>query len=272
MRCVLGGAITAIAVASASIAFSAPGDPQSDKDLITAPLWDVIPAVAWPSILTENMYPARADRMHLAGRVVAQCRVNSDHGLSNCKVVEETPAGFGFGRIALLRADGYRIQGKDAGGEATRNRWVRVTIDFTPGGGTMAYSPGQDRTSGSFVRWAHSSFMPGYFTASYPPKAKLEGVAGHVVFRCAIGDGGKLSSCAISSEDPPGWGFGEAASKDMHGDNLFVKTTAEDGSSTAGRYIDIDFIFNPPCDSYFMPVTPGMGQIARPPPPGACGH
>ena len=51
----------------------------------------------------------------------------------------------------------------------------------------------------------------GDFASVYPPKEVHSGATARVVLTCDTGADGWLSTCAITSETPPGRGFGEAA-------------------------------------------------------------
>jgi hypothetical protein len=48
------------------------------------------------------------------------------------------------------------------------------------------------------------------FARNYPPEALAAGFDGHAVMRCSVKADGTLGSCAIISEQPLGWGFGDA--------------------------------------------------------------
>jgi protein TonB len=45
----------------------------------------------------------------------------------------------------------------------------------------------------------------------YPPKALAAGISGHVTMRCRVTRHGALEGCAVISETPRGYGFGEAS-------------------------------------------------------------
>jgi TonB family protein len=45
----------------------------------------------------------------------------------------------------------------------------------------------------------------------YPEKAQKANMEGVAVLSCDVLPDGKLKDCTVVSEDPPGWGFGEAA-------------------------------------------------------------
>jgi TonB family protein len=89
----------------------------------------------------------------------------------------------------------------------------------------------------------------------YPERAQRRGVEGRVVLSCQVEIDHTLSNCQVVSEDPPGWGFGEAAIKMS---KLFrAKPTTKDGQPTAGGRLTIPLTFK-------MPTSP-----ANPPPPSS---
>jgi TonB family protein len=49
------------------------------------------------------------------------------------------------------------------------------------------------------------------FMRFYPEGAARASVAGHVDLRCLVAASGHLTNCAVESEAPPGYGFGDAA-------------------------------------------------------------
>ena len=48
---------------------------------------------------------------------------------------------------------------------------------------------------------------------AYPPIANALGVEGHAVLVCKVATTGRVEDCQVTSETPPGWGFGAAALK-----------------------------------------------------------
>ena len=69
---------------------------------------------------------------------------------------------------------------------------------------------------------------------AYPKRAMERARTGSAQLECLVGAGGVLS-CAVLSEDPPGWGFGEAARLVMA--NSRVEEVAADGSSIVGSRV-----------------------------------
>ncbi|THD81127.1 MAG: TonB family protein [Phenylobacterium sp.] len=51
------------------------------------------------------------------------------------------------------------------------------------------------------------------YSTYYPDRAQRAGISGAVVVRCRVTDTFGLADCAVESEQPPGYGFGQAALK-----------------------------------------------------------
>jgi hypothetical protein len=102
-----------------------PADPKDPR--IDNPQWDLQPdaatmAAAEPEVMTI---------LGLSGAVRLSCKVAADGTLKDCKVDEEAPVGFGFGRAALGLAGSYRLARLQlaAGGAG---KTVTVRIGFSP--------------------------------------------------------------------------------------------------------------------------------------------
>jgi len=57
-----------------------------------------------------------AANLGLAGEVSVHCGLSDDGRLKGCKVVSETPQGYGFGQAALSLTGGYRAPAIQASG------------------------------------------------------------------------------------------------------------------------------------------------------------
>jgi TonB family protein len=64
------------------------------------------------------------------GRVVVECLVASEGALSDCLVVEETPAGHGLGARALEASAKLKMDAKSVDGVATSGARVRIPFSF----------------------------------------------------------------------------------------------------------------------------------------------
>lgn len=85
----------------------------------------------------------------------------------------------------------------------------------------------------------------------YPEQAQRIGLEGKAVISCTITAEGRLADCAVVSEDPPGFGFGEAAVKMS---TLFkMRPKTQGGAPVDGGKVTIPIRFRLPKDT---PATP----------------
>lgn len=77
----------------------------------------------------SELYPQRALREGLGGRVQLDCTVNPNLSL-NCSVASETPAGEGFGRAALTAANSYRARATLSDGSSAVGTRTRLAVNF----------------------------------------------------------------------------------------------------------------------------------------------
>ena len=71
-------------------------------------------------------YPAKAAKARIKGVAVLDCLAEPDGWVSDCKLVQETPAGWDFGATALSISPLMRLQPGQAGSRA------RVPVRFNP--------------------------------------------------------------------------------------------------------------------------------------------
>jgi len=78
---------------------------------------------------TVHFYPDRAQRYNVSGAAVIDCLVDSEGYLSDCTVVSETPADYGFGAAELQMAPLFKMKltGPNAKIPGTR---VQVPMNF----------------------------------------------------------------------------------------------------------------------------------------------
>lgn len=81
-------------------------------------------------ILREYPRGARAER--LSGRAVIACVIRLDTRLERCRVVDEVPAGSGFGQAALTVSTHFRFQPPTRDGRPLAGQEVTVGVDFGP--------------------------------------------------------------------------------------------------------------------------------------------
>ncbi|USQ94233.1 energy transducer TonB [Caulobacter sp. RL271] len=78
----------------------------------------------------QRNYPDRAQRMEISGRAVLSCMLDERGLLTNCAVVEETPAGYGFGEAALRLSRLFRAKPRTLDGQTVGGTTVPVTLSF----------------------------------------------------------------------------------------------------------------------------------------------
>jgi protein TonB len=99
---------------------------------------------------------------------------------------------------------------------------------FAPTGAVAEAAPGPPTIANPY--WLE---RPDNLTRYYPRRALERGRQGEVVLNCIVGVEGALR-CAVVSETPVGWGFGEAA-LEIAGDHRLAPATL-DGRPVEGRY------------------------------------
>ena len=161
-----------------------------------SPSW--IEAPTYPEMAA--VYPAKARADRLAGQAQVTCTVTLNGRLSDCAVIRQTPAGYGFDDAAHKLVGRLRAApgpGVFAGAE------VRFLLTFRPEMAERKPVFLNDPT------WADLPALAD-FQATFP---KTENGVNHVrvVLACDVAAGGALAGCAVESEDPPGQGYGAGA-------------------------------------------------------------
>lgn len=105
-------------VGSGSGSGSGPGSGSTGPRLVTGPTIGQIRA---------SHPPAARSRY---GRVELSCVIRLDDRLEGCRVVEESPAGLGFGAAGLRVADYFRFAAPTENGRPVEGQRVTVGVDF----------------------------------------------------------------------------------------------------------------------------------------------
>lgn len=79
------------------------------------------------------------------------------------------------------------------------------------------------------------------FARYYPERALERGQEGRVNLACIVAADGRIS-CSVTSEDPQGWGFGEAALRISRHFRMSPQT--RDGAATSGGRVNVPIRFN----------------------------
>lgn len=89
-------------------------------------------------------------------------------------------------------------------------------------------------------RWLERP-RPEQFYSLYPPEALAQRQEGRAVLECIVAADGRLS-CLVISEDPPGWGFGEATLAASRSFRMAPATI--DGRPTSGGRVRVPMRWN----------------------------
>jgi TonB family protein len=137
-------------------------------------------------------YPDHALRACAGGRAKIHCTVTADGNLTACSVVSETPTGWGFGDATLSITRVWKVRPRADGASLAGQAFER----------TVAWVPPWE----CGVVWLNHLAQGAY----YPANALRAQVEGKTNLQCDAGNDGRLRNCQILSEDPLGYGFGEA--------------------------------------------------------------
>lgn len=88
-------------------------------------------------------------------------------------------------------------------------------------------------------RWLESPSARDY-ERYYPRRALDRGQMGRVILQCIVQTDGRLT-CTVASEDPTGWGFGDAAMRIS--ESFRMVPQMENGEPTAGGRVRVPFTF-----------------------------
>jgi protein TonB len=129
-------AVSILSGPSAGWAQTNGADPQPDQatsttpgmkpSIITRPDWARIPSASQIS----RLYPKRAAREKVQGRVVLRCQVTKAGALTECRVLSETPEGYGFGDAALKLSKMFVMRPKTVDGAPVDDAWVNIPLPF----------------------------------------------------------------------------------------------------------------------------------------------
>jgi TonB family protein len=238
------GVSIAIGGAATVVALLAPGAALSADEPDVAPNW-----LSKPSLEDlVSVWPAASLQSGKGGRVQMSCTVNLLGRLMDCSVVEETPAGAGFGAAALAMAPQFLMKPAMKDGKPVLSQ-VRIPIRFPDMGAPVGSSiPGAGMQALPTVRvlsvgrWERAPSVADVVSA-YPPKAAAEKLGGLAALDCAFTRTGELTDCAIAREEPPGRGFGSAAR--VLARKFTGPTVDGAGKSVTGARTQLPFTFAP---------------------------
>jgi TonB family protein len=224
-------------------------DDDASPPVVGGPQPHVIRNPEWVARPNANdlgsAYPRRAMFNQITGQANITCVVTVTGALDACRVVGETPPGFGFGAAALAMSPRFKMRPMTMDGKPVGGAKITIPINFfIPQWGSNLFG----------VVWQAAPSVA-QVAAAYPPQARAAKVAGQVVLNCAIHDGSQLANCAVIAETPHGYGFDRAA-KALAAD--FVAPSVDSGgASTKGDRTQITIAFTP---GVLDPDHPAIGR------------
>jgi TonB family protein len=160
-----------------------------------------------------RVYPPNALQRGIEGHATMECEVAADGYLRKCRILEETPKGYGFGAALLLLAPRFQMKPMTIDGRPVAGARVRIPVGFKVRGGGYAQAADEKRPLRS---WEHVLLARPVWEAA-PSVADVAAarppapVEGHVVLQCLFTSKRTLTRCEKVQESPPGKGFAKAA-------------------------------------------------------------
>src|SRR5580704_6782629 len=142
-------------------------------------------------------YPAEAAKAGISGAVKLKCAASAAGLLQDCAVLQETPAGQGFGAAALSLAAGMELKPTGLNGQPVAGRNLIVPVKFEPG----LLVPGAVVAHPDWLKMPTQDQL-----ANYIPAAEST-AGGKVVLVCLITTRGLVDDCQVAEEQPPGHGY-----------------------------------------------------------------
>lgn len=123
------GTATPLAPSPASAITSTPPPQQPPQTAVPAAVASVVWAQRPTARRIGELYPQRALREGLGGRVQLDCTVERSLGV-NCTVASESPAEQGFGRAALSASSAYRARPTLSDGTSAVGKRTSIAVNF----------------------------------------------------------------------------------------------------------------------------------------------
>jgi protein TonB len=101
--------------------------PPQSPGIIRNPVWISRPTPEQ----VGRLYPERAADRGITGSATLWCGIRANGTMTDCQVVDESPAGWRFGAAALSMAQYFRISPKTVDGKAVEGSRVRIPVVFS---------------------------------------------------------------------------------------------------------------------------------------------
>lgn len=189
----------------------------------------------------RGVFPRQAVNKGVDGSALIDCIATVQGALQDCFVIEESPAGLGFGAAALALTPQLMFKPARLNGVPVTST-VTIPINWKDIEGMRGELMGP-RVVPPNLAWSSApSFVD--VAAAYPAKARAEARGGRATVSCYISDEGALVRCSEVSSDPKGYGFGVAA-KELAKTFRIAVTSEADRKATRNLSVHLPFVFDP---------------------------
>jgi hypothetical protein len=201
-----------LALAASAVAQEAPQ--AAPEPVVTRPTWLERPD---PEVIWRH-YPEAASNQLVVGRVVLDCVVPLDP-VPECRVVDETPTGWGFGDAAVAISRTFRLVPGTVDGAPVAGARMQIPVRFMLEADDVwaerlrAEMPAEyrdmikDTPLPDAPMWDEA---PNYDAVRAATPAQAGSTRGRAVLSCRVRDDRRLR-CERMSETPEGLGLGDAA-------------------------------------------------------------
>lgn len=196
------------------------------------------------------VFPSEAYDKGISGSAIIDCIATIQGGLSECVVVDESPAGMAFGGAAIALTPQFSMRPATLNG-APVPAIVRVPINFTLFGPGL---PGESKkVAPPNLPWIEA---PTYadVVAAYPAKAREQKVGGRATVGCSMTREGRLTQCSTLTALPRGYGFDTAAKSLAKRFRLEVLSDS-DAAATRNIIVHLPVTFDPSMLDQAEPVV-----------------
>ena len=151
-----------------------------------------------------SYYPDRAMRQGVSGAATIACVVRASGALRDCRLVAETPPGYGFGDAAMRLSSLFKMRPQTMDGVPVEGGEVRIPINFgLPSEGQL----GDADSSIAFARRPTQQEVD----ANFPRAPASQGYGARVEVTCDVQPTGALTNCGATAEGPFAKDFAKAA-------------------------------------------------------------
>jgi TonB family protein len=149
-------------------------------------------------------FPEKARAAKVSGLTTLDCTLDKTGALGQCRTLQEEPGGYGFGAAARRLSGKFLGPTADSAGASLAGAHVHLPFVFSAdameGAAPIIGKP----------QWMALPRQQDLLSV-YPKDALKAGVfKGRVVLACGVSGAGALADCQVESEEPAGYGLGQA--------------------------------------------------------------